>query len=79
MNYWPTEELMWLNCAEREREAKAHRLYNEVNKLRADLTIVAQVALKLSDWLITSGERLRRHYDKAATVSPFITKQNFAR
>lgn len=70
MNHWLAEELMWLACAERERELKTLRLAAEVDKLRANWNIIARVGLKLSDLLIATGESLRRHYEKAAPVSP---------
>jgi len=70
MNHWLAEELMWLACAERERELKALRLVVEVEKLRTNWNIIARAGLKLSDWLITTGESLRKHYEKTAPVSP---------
>ena len=63
------EQVFWLACTERQRELDAHRSYDEVRASRAHWTISARAALELSDWLIASGESLRRHYEKAAPVS----------
>ena len=78
MDYWLTEELMWLAWAEREREIKELRLHAEVDKLQANWTIVAQVALKLSDWLIITGERIQRRYGKSIPASPWVENRKFA-
>jgi hypothetical protein len=69
MNHWLTEELMWLRCTERERELKVLHLCAEVDKLRANWTVIARAGLKLSDWLIATGEGLRRRYEKIAPAS----------
>jgi hypothetical protein len=79
MNHWLAEELTRLSCAERQGELDAYRLQNDFSALRADWTFTARVALKLSDWLIVSGETLRRRYEKAAPVSPWVNTRKFAR
>lgn len=79
MNHWLAEELTWLTCDERQRELDAYRLPIDFSALQVNLTFTAHVALKLSDWLITSGETLRRHYDKNPPVSPWVQTRKFAR
>ena len=71
MDHWRIgEQAFWLACAERQRELDAYRSYGEVRASRAHWTLIARAALKLSDWLVATGEGLRRHYEKAAPVSP---------
>ena len=80
MNHWLAEELTWLTCAERQRELDAHRLQNDFSALRANWTFTTRAALKLSDWLISTGESLRRRYAKSSPVSSaWIDTRKFAR
>ncbi len=79
MNHWLAEELTWLACAERQRALEALRLQTDFSVLRANRTVVARVALQLSDWLITTGESLRKRYEETAPVSPWVSNRRFAR
>ena len=79
MNHWLDEELTWLTYNERQDALEAYRLQNDFSTLQFNLTFTNRAALKLSDWLIASGENLRRRYEKTAPVSPWVNKGNFAR
>ena len=79
MNYWLAEEMIRLNCAERQRELEAIRLQNEINSSQANWTFIARVALKLSDWLIGTGKNLRRYFEKNTPVSSWMDSRKFAR
>ena len=79
MNHWLAEELTWLTCAERQRELDARRLTDDFSVLHANWTFGARAALKLSDWLIATGESLRHRYEKTTPVSPWIDNRKFAR
>jgi len=69
MNHWLAEELTWLACAERKRELDALLLCAEVGELQAKWTLFARAALKLSNWLIATGESIQQRYEKTASVS----------
>jgi hypothetical protein len=79
MNYWLAEELTRLACAERQRELDAYRLQHDFSVLRTNWTFTDRAALKLGDWLIATGESLRRRYDKSASISPWVDIRKFAR
>ena len=79
MNHWLIEELTRLACAERQSKLNSYYLLNNFSGLQADWTFTSRVALKLSDWLIGSGESLRRRYEKPARVSPWTNNRNLAR
>jgi hypothetical protein len=79
MNHWLIEELTRLTCDDRQRKLDTDHLLNDFNALQANWTFTSRVALKLSDWLIASGETLRRRYDKNPTVSPWLETRKFAR
>jgi len=79
MNHWLAEELTRLTCAERQRELDAYRLQNDFNALQANWTFTARATLKLSEWLIATGETLRRRHEKSASVSPWVDIRKFAR
>ena len=83
MNHWQIDELTRLACAERERELEreldAYRLQMDFSAPQVNLTFTNRVALKLSDWMISGGESLRRRYEKAAPVSPWVNTRKFAR
>ena len=79
MNHWLDEELTRLTCAERQEELDAYRLQNDFSASRTNLTLTTRVALKLSDWMIETGESLRQHHEKAASASPRVTLRKFAR
>ena len=78
MNHWLDEELTRLICAERQEELEAYRLQNDFSASKTNLTLTTRVALKLSDWMIATGESLRRHHEKAASVSPRVKIRKFA-
>jgi len=78
MNHWLAEELTRLTCAERQRELEAYRLQNDFSALRADRTFTTRLALTLSDWMIATGESLRRRYEKSAPVSAWAGNRKFA-
>lgn len=79
MNHWLEEELTWLTCAERQRELDAYRKQNDFNGSQVDWTFTARIALKLSDWLIATGESLRRRHEKNSAVSYWVNVRKFAR
>jgi hypothetical protein len=79
MNYWLAEKMIRLNDAERQRELEAIRLQNEVNSSRANWTFVTRAALKLSDWLIVTGKKLRQHFEKTTPASSWVDSRKFAR
>jgi hypothetical protein len=79
MNHWLAEELTWLTCDERQCELDAYRLPIDFSALQVNLTFTAHVALKLSDWLIASGENLRRRHEKNTAVSYRANVRRFAR
>jgi hypothetical protein len=79
MNHWLDEELTWLTYAERQDALEAYRLQNDFSGMQVKLTFTNRAALKLSDWLIASGENLRRRHEKTAPVSPWANKRNYAR
>jgi len=79
MNHWLDEELTRLICAERQKELDAYRLQNDFSASKTNLTLTTRVALKLSDWMIATGESLRRHHENAASVSPRVNIRKFAR
>jgi hypothetical protein len=76
---WMSEELAWRTHAERQRKLEADRLLVDFSALAVRLTFTSRVALKLSDWLIASGERLRRRHEKTASVSAWADIRKFAR
>jgi hypothetical protein len=79
MNHWLAEELTWLTIAERQRELEAYRLQMDFCALQINSTFTNRAALKLSDWLIGSGEALRRRYEKNTPVSAWVNIRKFAR
>jgi hypothetical protein len=79
MNYWQAEVMIGLTNAERQRELDALRLQNDFSTPRANWTFVTRTALKLSDWLIVTGENLRRHYEKNTPASTWADSRKFAR
>jgi hypothetical protein len=79
MNPWMAEELTWLTHAERQRELEAYRLQNDFNALQVNLTYSSRVALKLSDWLIATGESLRQRHEKTMPVVPWVDVRKYAR
>ena len=79
MNHWLAEELTWQTCNERVRELEAFRLQVDFGTLQIRTTFTNRVALKLSDWLIASGESLRRRYEKTTSVSYQVNVRKFAR
>ena len=68
MNHWLDEKLAWLVVAERQQKLENRRLLNTFGAI-----------LKLSDWLIATGERLRMRYEKTAPVSTWLGNGKFAR
>lgn len=79
MNHWLAEELTRLTYAERLHELDANRLQNDFSVLRTNLNPTTRVALKLSDWLIGTGESLRRRYEKTAPASPWVNNRRLVR
>ena len=79
MNHWLTEELTRQACADRERELDALRLLNQCDTLRVNWSLTTRIALIISDWLITTGEKIQIRYEKAAPVSPWVENRKFAR
>jgi len=79
MNHWLAEELTWQTCREREHELEAFRLQVDFGASQVRTTFTNRAALKLSDWLIANGEKLRRRYDKTASVSYQVNIRKFAR
>lgn len=78
MNHWLAEELTWLTYAEQQRELGARRLQSDFSAPRANWAFTARAALKLSDWLIATGESLRSRYEKSAPVSTWAGSRKFA-
>jgi hypothetical protein len=79
MNHWLAEELTWQTYDERERELKAFRSQVDFGALQVRATFTNRVALKLSDWLIASGEGLRRRHERTTSVSYPVHVRKFAR
>lgn len=79
MNHWLAEELTWLACADRERGLEALRLQNQYDTLQKIGSLTTRVALKLSNLLIVTGERIQRRYEKNIQASPWIENRKFAR
>jgi len=79
MNHWLDEELAWLVCVERQRELENHRLPNLFSVVRGNWAITARFALKLSDWLIATGENLRLRYENTSHASPWVSNRRFVR
>ena len=79
MNHWLAEELTRLASAERERELNALRLQNLCDTLKVNWSLTTRFALKLSDWLIATGERIQRRYEKTIQTSPWTENSTFAR
>lgn len=79
MYHWLAEDLTWQTCKERERKLDAYRYQIAPSASRVDWTFTTRVALKLSDWLIATGETLRRRHEKGAPVSDWSANRRFAR
>lgn len=79
MNYWLAEELAWLTYTERQHELDTRRLEYVFRDVQTDWAYVGRAALKLSDWLIATGESLRRRYENTTPGSPWVDNRNFAR
>lgn len=79
MNHWLAEELTWLTYTERQHAQASYHSLNEFNGFGADWTLTARLVLKLSDWLIATGESLQRRYEKTAPVSPWVNNRKLAR
>jgi hypothetical protein len=79
MNYWLVDELTWQTCKERERELDPYRHQNDPGASQTQWTFITRFALQLSDWLIATGETLRRRYEKDASASAWSANRRFAR
>jgi len=79
MNHWLAEELTWQAYAERERELDVIRLQKQCDTLHVNWSLTTRVALKFSDWLIATGEKIQLRYEKAAPVSAWVENRKFAR
>jgi hypothetical protein len=79
MNHWLDEKLAWLVVAERQQKLENRRLLNTFGAMRDNWAFTTPLALKLSDWLIATGERLRMRYEKTAPVSTWLGNGKFAR
>jgi len=79
MNHWLAEELTRLANTEREHELKIIRLQNLCDVLNVNWPLTTRFALKLSDWLITTGERIQHRYEKTLPASPWREKSTYAR
>lgn len=79
MNHWLEEELTRQTFAERQRELAEDRLMVDFNALEIGLSFPNRVILRLGEWLIASGEKLRRRHEGATSVSAWVNKRNFAR
>lgn len=79
MNHWLDEELAWSLYVERQKELENHRLPNIFNAVKDNWAITTRFALRLSDWLITTGENLRLRYEKTSPVSPWGSNRRFVR
>jgi len=79
MNHWLDEELAWLVCVERQKELENYSLPNLFSVERGNWAITARFALKLSDWLIATGENLRLRYEKTSDASPWVSNRRFVR
>jgi hypothetical protein len=76
MNHWLTEELTWLSYVERQGKLNIHSFQTNAHTVQAKLTFATRVALKLSDWLISTGESIRQRYEKNTAISPWVDTGN---
>ena len=79
MNHWLIEELIRLDCTDRTRELNTLRLQSQCKTSQVTWSLTTRVALKISDWLITTGERIQRRYENSVPVSHWAENRKFAR